>query len=215
MTMNIPSPFRPGIATLAGLPAAQRTKLVEVLRAFPPTTDLAKLTDEVKKAMSWPLPTAGQVVSILLNGYIQLDQENESPAQVAKEIVANAPPDLKLDEPTSKGLLTFIEELLKIDRGFGVSAKAMAVRNDIARSFSEARVLTDLRPVFKPGTVEVLGFSIIHNLRISFIEGENVANVFVACSEGELKQLQRHLERAAKKAEAVRKSMPSATFIGE
>jgi hypothetical protein len=120
--------------------------------------------------------------------------------------------DPKLDK---KAAAAFEKNLTRILSRSGVvlKAKAVSVATDVQRVFSNARILTDLRPVFGEHVSEqALGTVILHNLKIGFAENGRESEFFVTLDSQDLRNLQAHIERALSK-EASLKTFVEGTHL--
>jgi len=85
------------------------------------------------------------------------------------------------------------------------AAKAIAVATDCPRLFTEARVISDLRPVFGDRTSEPpVGAVVTHTLRVTYAEEGSEKEFFVYLDSGDLKTLQDHIARALEKDTTLR-----------
>jgi hypothetical protein len=68
------------------------------------------------------------------------------------------------------------------------------------KSFSESRIITDVRPVFRnKDTEELIGQVLINNLKITYIENNKSNEFFVILDKNDLQQLKQTIERAERK----------------
>jgi hypothetical protein len=118
------------------------------------------------------------------------------------------------DEQTrSKGILI---KLLNID-SIGTLTKAFDLQTSDERIFCEARIFTDLRPVFGPDIPQgPKGLVIIHHLKLSYHQpGTNRRwNFYVSLDAEDLAALHKVIERAEQKAGALRSSVSKTPYMG-
>lgn len=89
---------------------------------------------------------------------------------------------------------------------FTLKAKALSVGSDCQRLFSEAKILSDMRPVFGDNVSEPpLGIVLLHSLKIEFAEDGEEKEFFVHLDSRDLKDLQACLTRALEKDAVLRK----------
>lgn len=73
----------------------------------------------------------------------------------------------------------------------------------------DIRVLTDIRPIFTDDSnVKINGQIILHNLKISYQEGDDIKEIFFAIDNNDIKKIKEQAERAEKKENEIKK------FIG-
>ena len=119
------------------------------------------------------------------------------------------PETLETSEQEAATLRDLLVELLGFD-SLVISAKSLEVLQENQHTFVDARILTDLRPVFKgePPEVPVAGppaaFVIIHNLKITHLENGFYKDFVVAMDTQDVARLGKQLERAASKADSLR-----------
>ncbi len=100
----------------------------------------------------------------------------------------------------------FENELVKIlsIESISASIKAQTVLHEYEHVICNARLLTDLRPIFGSGQIEApIGMGIVHTLRIRYHEGEQMKEFFVAMDGDELEELAEILERAKAKEKSL------------
>ena len=95
--------------------------------------------------------------------------------------------------------------LLGVD-AFGVIAlKAKELQTQAERVFVEARVLTDIRPIFGEDVLESpTGMIIVHTLKIVTHEGTGHKEFFAALDAEDITALKKTLERAEEKAKSLK-----------
>lgn len=104
-------------------------------------------------------------------------------------------------EESDKGLLK--ERLLKVfggRKGLRITTKAMGVMVDQDRVFYNARILTDVRPVFDEKGDSVDAAVIVHNLRIHYGQDGSHKDFYVALDTSDIHDLREALNRADLKA---------------
>jgi hypothetical protein len=96
-----------------------------------------------------------------------------------------------------------LNDLLTADV-FSIGAKALALMQEHERTFCQARIITDIRPVFgsevsKPPRAVVVA----HTLRISYHEGDERKDFYVALDSDDIESLRELLDRADAKARSL------------
>jgi hypothetical protein len=214
VTVQVPGPYKAAVADLAGLPADQQAALLRALRDFSPSTDLEKLAQSIHRAVpALGVTQAQRVVAVLLNAYLEIDKPAPV-TEIATQLLENLPEGTVLTERQQKDFVRLVQEAFANEGGFGLSAKALSVRTEYQRNFVECRILTDIRPVFKPGGTSVIGFTISHDLRLTTNERERLTDVHVSCDEEDLIALKSRIERALEKAREARKLIPNVPYVG-
>ncbi len=95
--------------------------------------------------------------------------------------------------------------LLEVEGSLAVVSKAVNVVTEQDRIFSQARVVTDLRPVFRedPGA-SPLAAAVLHTLRIHFHQNGELKSFFVAMDDEDVRSLKEALDRAQRKSATLR-----------
>jgi hypothetical protein len=128
-----------------------------------------------------------------------------SPQEIAGGIV-NSPlfAESKQFTPTLRDVLSErIVKLLDCDKSIGVTSKALDVMTEHERVYCNARILSDIRPVFATAPETADGAVIIHNLQIGFHFNGKHREIYIALDSGDIKQLKAIIERAEKKDTAL------------
>lgn len=98
------------------------------------------------------------------------------------------------------------------DHPLTISIKADRLAFSQQNILTEVKILTDARPVFNASADKVLEMIIAHSLVIRYADGETQKKLHLSIDAGDLLQLKRIIERAEKKAEALRGAMGHATW---
>jgi hypothetical protein len=161
-----------------------------------------------------------EIMEALLSLYV-VKSARELPTEEFAEAVCAAAerqaPDRKpltSDERThSIGVLI---KLLSVD-SISALSKAFDLQTSDERLFCDARIFTDLRPVFGPSVPDgPKGMVIIHHLRVSYHQPGTPRrwNFYVSLDAEDLEELHKVIERAEQKADALRSSVNKAPYMG-
>ncbi len=164
------------------------------------------------------IPLAG-ILDALSSLYIlKAGTESVSLEQFVDDIsdaMASASPEFRLPQNKRqefrKRMLALLgsEHFLTISKGYDLAT-------DDERTFCDARIITDLRPVFgTPIEDGPKGTVIVHLLKIGYHEGAKRHQSFhVALDSRDLKELKRVIERAEHKAAAIKSKLKDAHVLG-
>jgi len=86
-------------------------------------------------------------------------------------------------------------------------AKALTLASDSEKTFSDARVITDVRPVFSSERDRIVGAVVTNTLRVDYVEYPFPRTIALTIDTRDLRQLQQAAERALKKSEVARDFM--------
>lgn len=96
-----------------------------------------------------------------------------------------------------------LEKLLSVN-SISYASKAIGLRGDFACLFCDAKILTDLRPIFaKPEELPV-GAVITHTLKLGYHEGRDHKELYVSLDAGDISNLMEVLVRAESKASSLK-----------
>jgi len=93
--------------------------------------------------------------------------------------------------------------LERLEQVIVTMTRALDLMTEFDKSFHEARILTDLRPLFgEPSDIQ--GAVIVHTLRVEYHERGSVKSFFVTLGSDELRELEAVVDRAISKHDALR-----------
>jgi len=207
--IEIPDRHLPGIRKIHELTDTEFRELYEKLKEAEASVVRARFVE--REAIDIPgLSTddATNIITALLwlaSGQNQLqlgiDQFAEAVSQSA---------DLNQAPNEYDSLAGRLSQLLSI-KPIRLTWKAIDVLTQNEKAFLEARILTDMRPVFgddvsDPPDVVV----ILHTLKIRYRTGRRTEDIFVALDNKDIKELRAILDRAETKAETLKSSLQTA-----
>lgn len=98
-------------------------------------------------------------------------------------------------------------------RSLSIGAKAQRLLFEHEKNLTGARIVTDLRPVFGDKVADgPAALIIIHELKLSYLEGSEIKDVFFAMDTKDLQVLMDVLERAKQKNETLKSLVTSANL---
>jgi hypothetical protein len=203
-SVRIPQPARDGLHKLASLSEDQFRDLCEALKSIPieirhhtvfaerevsppsiPPEDLESIKNGV-----FPLAMGAATVPVPLPDYIK---------DVVKAVQEEDDP---LDFPVSL-LVDRLNEALSIP-SIELIAKAYDVMTEHGCTYSSARIVTDVRPIFAEVEDVPKAAVMIHMMNINYLEGTYRKTFAVALDEKDIDDLAKLLERAKKKAKTLK-----------
>lgn len=156
-----------------------------------------------------------RIILIMLSSLFFLrEQDALTPEDLREQVLAAAESDEKIPfaQENRDRLSRFLQEALALEGTLGVTSKAWSVIRDAERTYCYSRVLTDIRPVFRPDNDQAEIFSIIHNLKIAYHKGDELLEFFVELHPREIKLLAEVLRRAELKEKNLRSALRSSTL---
>jgi hypothetical protein len=121
---------------------------------------------------------------------------------------ATRKPELDLKGSERDAFAKFVGDLLAMDRSLGTIAKGRDLLTENQRCYCQARIVTDVRPIFAADAGSGPQASVVvHMLKISYHEGRDLKDFFVALDSDDVKELRLILDRSLSKAEALRQTL--------
>ena len=205
---RIPDRYRPGLAAIRSLDDEVFAELVVALDHAPRLARFSafssRLASEVKGLNKRQID---DIIALLFS--LSLSRADaEIPAEkTATEVLdamrASGREDLKLSGEEESRLKSRISMLIDIS-SVKVSAKASRVSTDYPRTFCEAKILSDIRPVFDKPEEKPIGSMVCHTLRIDYHEGGEHKEFFIALDMDDLRELKKTIDRAETKTASLR-----------
>jgi hypothetical protein len=208
--LSVPPNFREALTVLARLEASAALRLTEF---FASTTGLStpeQLTEGLIAAVPATAPFASELVDALTSLIARwVEGDQVKPVDVAKAVSKYS--GLRLEDAERSTLADRLERLLVIDC-LRLTSKAIDVITDYEHVFAGARILTDIRPVFRGPVTELpAGAVTVDTLKIDYFGPDNELTSFhVALDRSDLLQLQAAVKRALDKRASVARFLESA-----
>jgi hypothetical protein len=183
--------------------------LLKAIREGGPSLDISELTEAIASRLSIERSRVDVILSLLMG--LQGAREglgltvDEFVAELRLSLESSDREELRDLTPDWATFQNAISEALADDTALAISTKAMDVMADHAKQYCTARVLTDLRPVFRANLEqEEPLFVTIHTLKIVYHENGKHLELFVALDRSDLGQLRSVAERAIKKEDTLK-----------
>ena len=213
MSIKIPDKYRPGLIVLGTLPSDAFDQVLASLVAAPVPPKGHKelnawISSEVKSVTP---PDLKSLIETLVSLYRLRIKYKVEPKVLAADVAeaASLEPSLKaLSGDLLKDRLTQLLSLNSLDL---VDAKAKELQNESERRFCEARIITDLRPVFGSNVSDSPDTMIIvHTLKLGFHDSKGKhRDIFVSLDLEDISQMAAILKRALDKTKAIKGKMSS------
>ena len=218
-TLRIPDDYQAGLACILKLADASVSQLAEAIRQAPPTAKLPEIISVV--APEVPDLSGEQlsdILATLFSLYIVRGQADVSLKRFVDDLIeamrATGRDDLMVPPEQSSAIKERLARLLDIEP-LNTFSKAVGLRGDHQRTFCDARILTDLRPVFgQDPSAPPVGAVIVHNLKLEYHESGDHKEFFLALDSDDIETLIEALERARIKSKSLQ-SLLSVTKLSE
>lgn len=203
--LNIPDGVQAGLEQILSLSDEQRDELVSALNtALPKLLPSSFARDVAAKVNFGGTDGVFLIVRSLVALYARRAESDVELDQFLEDVCSalDDDGDLLFSTDQHEKLKHNLSPLLSIEQSVGITAKANSVYSDHARVFCEARILTDVRPIFKQNPAEPpAAATIVHVLKITYHENDKHKNFFVAMDTSDIQKLRALLERDEQKAQ--------------
>jgi len=197
--LKIPEENREVLATIARLPDSDANTLISFLSEAPAIRPVRRLAEGLESRLSLPKAEVQNIIDTLVALYA-VRSSNEIPTATFTKDVCRAMrlkdgDSQSIDDSQCETLHRRLSVLLALD-SLGLASKAAELQYEHERVYDRARILTDIRAVFGDATEEVRGAVITHELRISYVQGSEALEIYLALDEEDLGDLKKAIERA-------------------
>lgn len=210
MKLRIPEDEYPVLSRMMRLSEQEAKDFAEALDAVPPTLLPSRFASNVR-AHSGIDQAFGMVIA-LINMSRSVDHlgitESEMVESVVDTVKAEEREDVQPPDGNWDVLKERLQTFLSFEHSVGFVAKASELSQENQRTFHEAQILTDVRPVFRKDPVQTpMGVIVTHQLRIGFHEDDRVVNFFVSLGAEDLQEIREVIDRAEVKAKTVTRTL--------
>lgn len=207
-SLKIPDRYKPGLVILAQLPDDPYRELLSAVQRAP------KSFSNIRELVSWLSPEIkgvgsedlSKVVNSISSLYRLASRRRVAIPKLAIDVLEGAQEGIngfKVAEGVDFiGRLTALLEQEAFDL---VSFKARELQGESERTLCEARVLTDVRPIFGEKIEDSpTGMIITHTLKLVYHEMTGHKELYVALDDDDIASLTKILQRAGDKARSLR-----------
>ena len=214
--LNIPDRYRPGLAAIRMLDGKSVQEIRDALEGIKKAGDVesgSKTPDDVAMNAIASVPTTKtntKQIAVAVAALYGVKSAREISTEDFVEEVCDAMESLTSEDqrlPHTERE-AFRDKLLTILGAelFGLVAKVYDLATDDESTFCQARILTDLRPVFGPKVQDgARGMIVMHHLKFAYHEGSKEhKNFYITLDADDLRTLKQLIERAEAKAKALK-----------
>ncbi|MEK6607369.1 MAG: hypothetical protein AABZ30_06895 [Myxococcota bacterium] len=214
--LRIPKQFHRAVGQLATLDDASVAAIADALRAVPVTkvrpSDL--VGDVVARLPEGQRDATRDVVDFVLSLYIAR-ATNELTAERLADDLRGAIEGAEVEElrglaSSASKLRDRVVALLGASTSLQIGAKALDLSTEFERTLCEARIVTDVRPIFGVDVGEAAAAIVVHTLRLQVHEGDEIRDVYVTLHADDIKALRALLDRAEVKENSLVDSLRKA-----
>jgi hypothetical protein len=211
LPVRVPEQHIIPLRDLAELEEEKYERIKAALKGWEPSLQIEGLISSLSEDTDSSETDTANFLSILVNIYSLQHVHGWSMDDVFQGILGQIQEvpgrEAPLTEEQVEKFRAFLEEVSGLDETFGVMAKGLGLVEEDERNLADARVISDLRPIFRPDSeTDIIASAIKHNLRISYRHRteSQVEDFFVSLDEEDLRNLKDEIERALAKAETIR-----------
>lgn len=196
--LTIPEPIRESLSQLAFLSEDQVTELLKALSTTAPAVYRRDVVTQItQKVESIPSDEIDNIVQALFGLSVGRLNSEVSISEFVQDVAGLFP---EIEGETLELFKRRITNLLDVDC-LKIGAKAYELLFEHEHNFLDARVLTDVRPVFGDAPNDLpIGAMIVHTLKLNYVESDRPQTFYVALDERDIKRLVETLDRAKSKA---------------
>lgn len=207
--LRIPREDEAGLRKLAALDNDSMRELVSALGKVSPVLSRAELAPKIASQVDTiPRSDIDDIVEVLLPLYLLQERHNRSSSEIAEDICRamdrSDNEELQFSSDERQRFKNRLIELFGIE-AVRVGAKALEMLFENQRSFLNARIVTEVRPIFGSNPEDTpAGALIVHMLKITYREQGEEREFFVALDTTDVGKLSSLLDRADAKAESLK-----------
>ncbi len=205
--LRIPDSYVAPLAALAQLTPDELAAFIEAIRGQEPTLDVVELTRLIATRLSVDRKRMDGIVRLLARLQVVREDKNLSIGEFLRALRAAIEQSGKdeLHPSNWEAFESAITEALSGTNALALSSKAFRVMAEHSHLYCSAKVLTDLRPIFRSDVDQgPATFVAVHTLRLTYHESEEHKEFFVALDRGDIELLAAALTRALEKEASLR-----------
>jgi hypothetical protein len=213
---RIPEPYRSGLAKIRGLSASDIDAISNALATCPLHGGIKGMIATVRaQAPTLTVDDIEDIIRSLYSLYIYRGDSDTPVSSFIPELIIamrSSGKDLVIPEEEKIIFQERITRLLSID-ALAMASKAETLRDDHDKSFHDAKILTDIRPLFTKPDEKPLGAAITHMLKIEYHQEGEHKILYMYLDADDLELLKKVVQRAETKASSLQALIKSANLL--
>jgi hypothetical protein len=215
---RIPERYRAGLIKMNALPLDTIAVISSTLEGSPPAGNLGELRSAIEKVPDVSSDDAEAITICLHSLYVLLAaQDGVSVDEFVTVLVdamrASGSKALALTEIERAELTKKLRQLLSL-KSLARTSKIEQLRRDQQAIFYDAKILTDIRPVFDNPEDAPVGAIIQHTLKLVFHESGEHRELYLAMAPDDVRILKEVSERADSKLSSLKALLAAANIQG-
>lgn len=202
MAIKIPRSHREPLRQLLTMDLALRQRFVDAIQAAGAAIDSQELIDQVSRTPELDEERIAPIIRMLITMFLAAGHSRSDFARNVVDEARGLFPDEAIDWTAATANLA---KLLACEQTLGVAAKVAEIRSEHANVFCDARILSDIRPVFGDDVASgPIAGAIVHTLRVAYHTASKHAEIHIALDVEDLRQLRSLVDRALQKEECLK-----------
>lgn len=203
--LRVPSEYEPGIVIIRSLSDSDISSVIEVLKSASLPSDPNEIIPLLKKVLpKLPSEDVENFFETLYSLYLFRAHSDVSIGlfvhDLSEAIGETENPKLRITDPKEQALLRARLESLLTVRPFSTISKAHGLRYDFANLFWDAKIFSDIRPVWNgDATKPPEGVVITHTLKLEYHRAGGRGEIYVHVDSDDIERLLAVLRRAQDK----------------
>ena len=207
--LKIPERDHSILAKLINAPEKERKLLVDAFESAGTKLNLKDLTSHIAQKTKADRREVSELLRTLISMYLARERKNvhidEFTEAVCQAIESTRNPDLKPKDDNWQPFKDVLSRLLSVECPVAIVSKVRYLYSEYQNNYCNARILTDMRPVFGTDPAkEPMGMLLVHLLRIDFHQIDGDKQFHLALDSENLLELKEVIERAIKKEKALK-----------
>jgi hypothetical protein len=213
--LELPTEFHEGLASIINLSDEAFDKLVSALVSAPPALKPSILAANTASQIDIiPKEDITGIVEIVVSLHVVYSSADVTESEFLNDLCdalnETDAPELKLDDAGHEKFKQRLSRLLAT-KSLDVVSRGQSLQIDYDHRFCRGRVLTDIRPIFGSNPDESPMAAVVTNtLRITYHVDDDTKDFYVVINASDLRKLRESIERAEKKAEALKSVLDAA-----
>jgi hypothetical protein len=199
--LKVPSQHQAALASVGTLAPGDVAALVEALHGMPELATKGSLSAGVRGV----LPRLAEQADDLVNALVSLALLRATHGWEVDELAESVASAENLSDGQPTQLAAALKELLKIP-SISTVAEAYDASNSYERVLHNARIVSDLRPLFGEQTDgPPCGMVISHSLQVHSLHEGRIQEICFALGDDDLVELRRQVDRALERSKSLRR----------
>jgi hypothetical protein len=206
---KVPEQYLNGLEKLATLDDKVIKNLLQSIETVPPTFDLQKIVSFAENKYGIEADSAAEIVDFVVSIYFYARNEDIPCDTIVDSICENLKKDssAKLSAKQISKLKTRLVNFLGISSFLEVVYQASTLLPENENILTDARLLTDIRPIFKEEISSGISGSLIsHVLRLQYENINGSQEIFLSLSSSNIEQLIEELQDSLTKELTLQKT---------